>query len=246
MKTQAVPLNALWRHPEFLAGVRDMATVSPGLAAWGVMTGVAIVKSGMSLVELLLMSTLVFAGSSQLAAIPLIGAGAPMWVILATAACVNLRFVVFSAHLRAYVMHQPLARRLLSGYLMADLGYVFVTRRYPEPATDTGPRTAQDAYWLGIGVASWTCWVSTTLIGAALGNAVPVAWGLGFAGILSLLGIACSLVNTPLRALSAGVAGAAAVAAYALPLKLNIVAAIAAAVAVCMLVERPAARPEAP
>jgi hypothetical protein len=44
------------------------------------------------------------------------------------------------------------------------------------------------------------------------------------------VGILCSLANTRLRLLSAGVAAAAAVAAYALPLKLNIVAAIAAAV----------------
>ena len=40
----------LWRHPEFRVGLRDVGTVSAGLAAWGVMTGVAIVKSGMSLV----------------------------------------------------------------------------------------------------------------------------------------------------------------------------------------------------
>ena len=66
---------------------------------------------------------------------------------------------------------------------------------------------------------------------------MPVQWGLGFAGILALLGILCSLVNTPLRAVALGVSGAAAVAAFALPLKLNILVAIAAAVAVCLLLE---------
>ena len=48
------------------------------------MTGVAMVQSGMSTVEALAMTLLVFAGSSQLAAIPLIAASAPVWVILAT------------------------------------------------------------------------------------------------------------------------------------------------------------------
>ena len=73
--------------------------------------------------------------------------------------------------------------------------------------------------------------------GVALGNLIPSEWGLGFAGVLCLVGILCSLANTPLRVLAAVVAGAAAVAAYALPLKLNIVAAIAVAVVLCFWLE---------
>ena len=82
-------LKALLKHPEFSRGVRDMASVALGISAWGLMTGVSMIKSGLSLTEALLMAVLVFAGSSQLAAVPLIAAGAPMWVILATAFCVN-------------------------------------------------------------------------------------------------------------------------------------------------------------
>ena len=92
-----------------------MATVAPGRAAWGLMTGVATVNSGLSGIEVLLMTLLPYAGSSQLASLPLIAAGAPMWVILATASCVNLRLIVFSAHLRDYMMDLPPAQRLLRG-----------------------------------------------------------------------------------------------------------------------------------
>jgi predicted branched-subunit amino acid permease len=73
---------------------------------------------------------------------------------------------------------------------------------------------------------------------------VPTTWGLGFAGILCLVGISCALASTPLRTVAAVVAGATAVAAYALPLRLNIVVAIGVAVIVCMALEqrlRPAA-----
>ena len=221
----------------------DSAQVSPGIAAWGLMTGVAMVKSGLSTVEATLMAVLVFAGSSQLAAMPLIAGGAPMWVILATAFCVNLRFVVFSAHIRPYVMHLPLWRRLLGGYLMADLSYVLFTSRYPHPGQDDATRQAQEAYALGNGVLNWVSWVGMGLIGIALANSIPPSWGLGFAGILALVGILCSLATTRLRIVSGGVAGAAAVAAFALPLKLNILVAIASAVALCLLLEKP--RPQA-
>ena len=232
-------MTAIYKHPEFRQGVRDMSSVAPGIAAWGMMTGVVMVKSGLSLPEALLMGLTVFAGSSQLAAMPLIAAGAPMWVILATAFCVNLRFVVFSAHLRPYIMHQPLLRRMLSGYMTADLSYVLFTRRYPQPSSDPTVLMAQDAYWAGNSAVNWASWTIPGLLGIVLANAIPPAWGLGFAGILALLGVLCSLITDRLRAMSAGVAGAAAVAVFALPLKLNILVAIAAAVAICMLLEKP-------
>ena len=238
-------MTALFKHPEFRRGMRDMSSVAPGIASWGMMTGVAMVKSGLSLPEALLMGLTVFAGSSQLAAIPLISAGAPIWVILATAFCVNLRFVVFSAHLRPYIMHQPLWRRMLSGYMTADLSYVLFTRRYPHPSTDAAVRQSQEAYWVGNSAVNWASWTIPGLLGIVLANAIPPAWGLGFAGILALMGVLCSLITDRLRAVSAGVAGAAAVAVFALPLKLNILVAIAAAVAVCMLLEKPKA-PESP
>jgi len=235
----------LFRHPEFRQGMRDMASAAAGTAAWGLMTGVAMVKSGMSLFEAVLMGVIVFAGSSQLAAVPLILGGAPMWVILATAACVNLRFVVFSAHLRPYLMHQPLWRRLASGYFTADLSYVMFTNRHPHPVppADTEGLRAQEAYLAGNCALTWLSWVVPSLLGIALANAIPLSWGLGFAGILALLGVMCSLASSRLRVVSAGVAGAAAVAAFALPLKLNILVAIAAAVAVCLMLEKPAAPP---
>ncbi len=231
-----------WQHPAFARGVRDMAAVSPGLAAWGLMTGVAMVKSGMSPFEAVAMSLLVFAGSSQLAAMPLIAAGAPVWVILSTSFCVNLRFVVFSAHMRPYLMHLPLRWRLVHGYLTADLSYVLFTRHYHHPPTTAVEQREQLAYLSGGSALNWLSWQSASLIGIALANVIPSHWGLGFAGILALLGVGCSLASSPLRRVSAGIAGMAAVAAYALPLKLNIVVAIASAVALCLLIEgtRPA------
>ncbi len=225
------------RHPEFRAGAMDSLGAAPGLAAWGLMTGVAMVNSGLSTFEALLMGVIVFAGSSQLAAIPLIASGAPMWVVLATGFCVNLRFVVFSAHLRPYMMHLPRWQRLLSGYLTTDLTYVLFTRRFPHHGGTPEQLLAQQAYLAGNSGVNWVAWVSCSVVGVLLAALIPVAWGLGFAGILALVGILLSLASSPLRWVSAGVAGAAAVAAFALPFKLNILLAIAAAVAMSLLIE---------
>lgn len=226
-----------WLHPAFGRGLREMAAVSPGLAAWGLMTGVAMVKSGMSTFEAVTMSLLVFAGSSQLAAMPLIAVGAPVWVILSTSFCVNLRFVVFSAHMRPYLMHLPLRWRMFLGYMMVDLSYVLFTKHYHHPPKSEVERHEQLAYFSGGALFNWLSWQSASLTGIALANVIPAQWGLGFAGILALLGVGCSLATSHLRRVSAGVAGMAAVAAYALPLKLNILVAIASAVALCLILE---------
>ncbi|WP_374666152.1 AzlC family ABC transporter permease [Ramlibacter sp.] len=240
-------LRSVRTPPGFREGLRASAPVAPGIAAWGLMTGVAMVKSGMSAIEAVAMTLFVYAGSAQLAAIPLLIAGAPAWVIWATAFCVNLRFVVFSLHLRPYLMHMPRWRRLVNGFLTADMTYALFTARHPKPAEDAAGRAEQEAYLAGNYCMTWWAWTGASLAGVALGNLIPTSWGLGFAGVLCLVGILCSLANSPLRVLAMLVAGAAAVAAYALPLKLNIVVAIAIAVIACFWLEGrlPAAAREA-
>lgn len=226
------------RHAEFWEGVRDQGSVAMGISAWGLMTGVAMVKSGLSVAEALLMTFIVYAGSAQLAAVPMMVSGAPLWVILAAAFCVNLRFVVFSAHLRPYLMHLPRWERLVSGYVTGDLSYVFFARRYPKPGQTPDELARQQAYLMGNCAVNYVGWMTASVVGVVLANAIPTEWGLGFAGILALLGVLSSLASSPLRIVSAGVAGAAAVAAWALPLKLNILVAIASAVALCLLLEK--------
>ncbi|HEY1393540.1 MAG TPA: AzlC family ABC transporter permease [Methylibium sp.] len=229
----ASSLRRLACHPEFSHGAKEMAPVSLGLGAWGLVTGVAMIKSGLSVPLALLMSLTVFAGSSQLAALPLLAVGAPLWVIWATALCVNLRFVIFSVQWRPYLMRYPRWKRLVIGYFAADMNYVVFMRRYPDPAKTDGAM----AYYAGGVAINWLSWQLPSITGIVLANAIPTQWGLGFAGTLALLGLTCSLLSDRTTLLSALVAGASAVAAFALPFRLNIVVAIAAAVCAGLLLD---------
>lgn len=239
-------LRPTFARPEFRVGLHDLLPVAPGIAAWGLVTGVAMAKSGLSTLEALLMALLVFSGSSQLAAVPLLVAGAPVGVIWATALCVNLRFVVFCAHLQPYIAHHPRWLRVTMGYFFADLTYIGFVQRFAKPASDEAGRAAQDAYLAGNCLLNWLSWMLPCVLGVLLSDWVPGAWGLGFAGILALLGVTCSMASSPMRRLAALVAGSAAVAAFALPLKLNILVAIAAAVMVCLLAESSKSRTDGP
>ncbi len=215
-----------------------MVGTALGIAAWGLITGVAMGNSGLGVPLAVMMSLLVFAGSAQLAVLPLLSSGAPIWVVWATALCVNLRFVIFSAQWRPYLMGYSRRHRLWMGYFTADLNYVMFMRRFPEPK----PAPEQAPYFWGGVATNWLAWQVPSLVGIVMAESIPVHWGFGFAGTLALLGIAASLLTGRTTAVAGVVAGCAAVAAYALPLKLNIVVAIAAAVAMALLIDQGARR----
>jgi predicted branched-subunit amino acid permease len=219
-----------------------MLSTALGIAAWGLITGVAMGNSGLPLGLMVMMSLLVYAGSAQLATLPLLASGAPVLVVWATALCVNLRFLIFSAQWRPYFIHLPRGRRMALSYLMADLNYVLFMRRFPEPR----PAPEQMPYLLGGTATNWLAWQVPSLIGIFFADSVPAHWGIGFAGTLALLGVALSLVSDRFTAAAGLVAGCAAVAAYALPLKLNILVAIAAAVAIGVLMDHAAPRRAGP
>ena len=226
--------SQLLNDPQFRRGAADMLSVVPGIAAWGLVTGVAIAKSGLTLPLAVLMSLTVYSGSAQLASLPLLASGAPMWVVWAAALCVNLRFVIFSAQWRIHIGHLARPRRLLLGYLLADLNLITFQRHWPGARREPG----QVAYIAGGIVAIWLCWQIPSLVGIFLAEVIPVSWGLGFAGTLAMLGLTYGLMTDRSTWTAAVVAGTAAVATFALPLKLNIVVAIAAAVAAGLLIEQ--------
>jgi predicted branched-subunit amino acid permease len=228
--------SPVWRHPEFRRGARDMAEISIGIGAWGLITGVAMAKAGLSVGLAVMMSLLVFAGSAQLAVLPLISSGAPVWVIWATAACVNLRFLILSSQWRPYLGVYPLKQRLSMSYFAADLNYVVFLQRFP----NAKPQPEQVPYFWGGVAINWVAWQALSIAGILLAQDVPAHWGIGFAGTLALLGLTCAMVSDRGTWIAAAVAACAAVAAYALPLKLNIVVAIAAAVAMGLLIDHSA------
>lgn len=226
--------------------MRDMWAVTPGMLAWALITGVAMVKGGLSVPLALAMALTVFSAGAQLAAVPLMMTGTPLWVIWLTALCVNLRFVIFSVQMRRHLMTLPWRQRLLAGYLCADLCYVLTQQRHGSspPADAQNPEAL--AYFMGLFAVNWSTWVLTCCAGVWFADQIPMHWGMGFAGTLALLGLLVTLVKDRLTGLSAALAGTAAVAAYGMPFKLHIVVAVAAAVAAGLLAERVAAPGKGP
>lgn len=203
---------------------------------WGVVTGVAMVKAGLTESLAVAMTLVVYAGSAQLTALPLIAAGAPLWLIFAAGLVVNLRFVIFAAALYPYFRHLSWLRRLALGFYTTDVSFVMFIPRYAHARQRGTPE--QMGFFLGCIVPGWFAWQSGSLIGIYLGTLVPQAWSLDFAAILALLAITVPLVNARPVVLAAIAAGIVAWLGQSLPLRLGLAAAVVAGIAVGMWAER--------
>ena len=216
-----------------MAGFRAVLATMLGIGAWGLVTGVAMVKAGMSVPLAIFMSLTVYAGSAQLAVLPLLVAGAPLWVVWFTATCVNLRFVILSSMWRHYFGHLRRLHRLVLGYFSGDIIFVAFAQQYPQPEK----KPEQLPFFWGAAAANWVFWQVASIAGILLANVIPLEWGLGFAGVLALLGVLYSMLKDQATWVACVVACGAAIATFALPLKMNILVAIAAAVTAGLLME---------
>jgi predicted branched-subunit amino acid permease len=199
--------------------VRTGLPVLFGIAAWGLVVGVAMIKAGLTVPQAIGMTLLVFAGSAQLASLPLIAANAPVWVVFATALMVNLRFVIFSALLAPHFGHLPWKQRLALGYVSGDMTVALFLQRFPSQE----PAPGKLSYLKGLMYPNWAAWQIGSITGILLGSVVPPQWGLG---TLAIVCIMIPLVANKAAACGVLVAGAVAVAAYRLPYKLGLLVAI--------------------
>ena len=230
-----LPSAVQYEKIAFKAALRVSAATMPGIFAWGLVSGMAMVKSGLTIWQALGMSFFVFAGSAQLAALPLIAASAPVWVVFVTALVVNLRFVIFAAVVGPHFAHLKWYQRIWYGYFNADIAMGFFPQRFPietahQPAGKVG-------YYTGICYSNWVVWQTSAVIGILLASQIPENWGVGFAGTLALLAVLIPLTIN--RAALGGVivAGVVAVAAAGLPYRLGLLVGVIAGMCVAMLID---------
>ena len=205
-----------------------------GIIPFGVITGVAMVASGITPPAAMAMSLAVFAGASMVASAQLLASGSPALLVILATLFINLRFMMYSASLRLHFAEAPLGRRLAVAYLTADNVYGLMLARFSEHPEDPG----KFDYFLGAGLVVWFAWQAAVLAGVLIGAGVPAAWRLEFAAPLAFVAMTIPLLRD--SAMVAAAVAAAAVIAFSqgFPLKLNILLAAAVGIAVGLLFER--------
>jgi branched chain amino acid efflux pump len=208
--------------------------VLPGIVAFGVITGVAMVASGIAPAVAMLMSIVVFAGASMVAAAQLLASGSPALLVIVTTVFINLRFMMYSASLRLHFGREPLGWRMLIAYLQADNVYGLTLVRFAEHPDAPGKRD----YFMGAALVTWIAWQLAVGAGILLGAGLPAALRLDFAAPLAFIAMTIPLLRDRAMVAAALVAGVTVVAAHALPFKLSVPLAALAGIAAGLTLER--------
>jgi len=169
-------VDGLWR------GARDMVALSVVGAAFGVLCGLLSTGAGLSAVEAMLMTGLVFAGASQIAALDLIGQGIGPLAVIVAAAAVNARFLLMSATIAPLLRPLGTPAASLSLTLLVDINWGMSLARMRAGERDAG-------YFVGGGLILWSTSVLGTLAGSLAGNIIddPAVWGLDFTAVALFL-----------------------------------------------------------
>lgn len=222
-----------------------MSVLGVAIGVWGLVTGVAMVKGGIPIPVALVMTFTAFAGSAQLAVLPLLALKTPLPVVWVTALLVNVRFAILSAASRDFFTRFPFHQRLFAAYLNGDIGSAVFLRRYgrsPERGTDE-----QIGYFFGLATVNWLSWQASSVAGFFLGGLAPTRWGLELAALLALGAVLIPMLNRFPAVVGVVVTAVLSVATVRIPFHLGILISVLFGVAFAVVFDsvrnnRPSAR----
>lgn len=226
------------RRTRFWQGFAALAPGAPGITAWGVVTGIAMVKGGLTPLQALGITLITMSGTTQLVAVPMLAAGVSLPLIALTAVLTGLRFPVYSAALANDLRHLPARWRWLAGFLMTDPGSaIYLNRRARER-----PFSNRIAFYSGVNYLLWPFWLVGSFAGIFLANYLPASPKLAYLGILAVLALAAPLIRGAPATSAALAASLLALIGRDWPWKLGLISAVIAGVAAALATERWQAR----
>jgi 4-azaleucine resistance transporter AzlC len=169
-------------------GARASLPLWLGMVPFGLVIGVLADAKGLSLLETLLMSSLVYAGAAQLLALELWADPVPVGAMIVAALVVNIRMAPMGAALASWLDRLRGIRLWGTLATLVDHSFALSVQEQRRGGRDAG-------YLLGVGLGLWASWVPTTAIGHLAGSMVrmPPGHPLFFASVAAFLSIMVGL-----------------------------------------------------
>jgi len=206
---------------EFFSGVKAQLPILLGTSPFGILYGVLALDAGLPPALAFAMSSIVFAGSSQVIATGLFKSATPAIVIILTTLVVNLRHMLYSTSVAPHVKRLSRVWKWLLAYLLTDEAYAVAITHYNRD----GDATYKHWYFLGAGLTLWVSWQASTAIGIFVGTKIPGSWGLDFIVALTFIALVVPVLKDRPSVAAFVAAGIAAVTGAGLPYKLGLIAA---------------------
>ena len=161
----------------FYQGAKDCIPTLIGYVSIGVAAGVVGSSSGLSVLEVGLLSALVYAGAAQFIFCALIASGSPYSAIVLTVFIVNFRHFLLSMALAPQFTGYSLWKNIGIGTLLTD-------ESFGVAITKVVRKENMDARWMyGLNITAYLSWILSCTAGAMFGKwiADPAVFGLDFA-----------------------------------------------------------------
>lgn len=161
----------------FLKGVKACLPTVLGYLSIGFAAGVVEKTAGLSIIEITLMSLLLYAGSAQFIAAGMLVSGAPIMSIILMIFIVNLRYLLLSAALAPYFRHLDGWRNTIHGFLLTDETFGVATSYL------SNNKYASNKWMLGLNLTAYLNWTIANVLGGIFGKWIthPEEFGLDFA-----------------------------------------------------------------
>jgi len=166
-------------HGDFWRGFSRCFPLWIGVIPFGIAYSLAAHTAGLSAVQTMAMSLLVFAGASQMTALGLFAGGFGAVPIITSTLVVNLRHILMSASLAPHTKPSGRLKRLAAAFGVTDESYAMTVREV------TGREAGMDML-IGANANMYLCWQLSTAAGLLLGEAVPAQATSGLALVFPL------------------------------------------------------------
>lgn len=200
----------------FRAGFLACLPLAFSVVIFGLVYGLLAAGKGLSVAETVLMSLIVFAGSSQLLALELWTQPPAVAMLALSVLILNLRYLLQTAALKDLLLPLGLPRALIASAFNADENWALTIQAL------RGPNAAfvRASYFMGSAMCLYSFWAVSGGIGWFAGGLVPdpQALGLGIVGTAVFTSLLYGLYHSPADLIPWGAAAiAAGIASLTLP-----------------------------
>lgn len=208
----------------FWAGFRRTLPFQTGVIPFGLLYATLASAAGFSWWITLLLTVVVYGGSSQLVFIDLLRhLGSPLQAVLG-ANIVNARHLIYSAGVSRFISPLPGRWRALLGYLLTD--QMFAVAEAEREVLEKRAPLERAWYLFGCGVCTWSFWLAANVAGLGFGHVIPRSWNLGFSIPLIFMPLVIAVTPSRPAALAVGAAALFTMLLRDLPYGLGVFAAI--------------------
>jgi predicted branched-subunit amino acid permease len=183
------------RWAAFVSGTEVMLATIPGNFAWGFVVGLGMINGGLSTLQSLGFAVLVYSGTAQMVALPLMTAGAAKALILLAAGLACIRFVIYAAAIAPKLHHIPIGKRMFVAAFSIDGAIGMFLLRCSRTGPGKPAFTHRVSYLLGMDAPVYASWTLGLIVGIFAAGAMPASPKFTYLGIVAMMGILVPMVR---------------------------------------------------